>query len=95
LRYTGEGHFYERRQISLDVNDWTDIDEVAKARGQTAPRMLRELIEIILHDGLIDAIFDDDGEHKRHKQHKAVLPLPPTPSVLSAAFAPRLIATTR
>jgi hypothetical protein len=65
MRHSGEARFYERRQLSLDVCDWQDIDEMAKARGQSSMKMLRELIEIVLHDNLADAIFDDGSETKR------------------------------
>jgi hypothetical protein len=81
---SGEAYCYERRQVSLDVNTWTDLDIAAKARGQSTPRMLRQLIEVIVHDGLIDAIIDDG--HERNP------PRPPRPAPASlASLAPRLI----
>jgi hypothetical protein len=80
---TGEAYCYERRQVSLDVNTWTDLDLAAKARGQSTPRMLRQLIEVIVHDNLIDAIIDDGHERK-----------PPRPAPASlASLAPRLLAS--
>jgi|SRR6516164_4792426 hypothetical protein len=86
---SGAAQFLESRQIALDVNLWTDIAAMAKARGTTTPKLLRSLIEIIFADGLVNAIIDD-GKHERRT------PSPPapsrTPSSFRDALQPRLIA---
>jgi hypothetical protein len=95
---TGEAFCYERRQLSLDCNDWQDLDELAKARGQQTMKMLRELIEIIVHDNLVSAIFDD-GKHERRPDNESKLSInsetaPSLPALsFPMALSPRLFGT--